>query len=230
MEAMFNSIASRYDFLNHFLSLGIDRLWRQRMVRMIAKGSPKKVLDIATGTADLSICLAKRSKNSSIAGVDISANMLEIGKKKVDKKRLSHQIELQKGSAMALPFPNSSFNCVMVAFGARNFEDLSKGFSEANRVLKNGGSFFVLEFSMPTNRIVRGLYGFYFNRVLPFLGAKVSGNSNAYRYLPSSVGQFPYGEQFAKALKEANFEECWFIPLWFGIATIYVGTKRTLLP
>ncbi|HSA04826.1 MAG TPA: bifunctional demethylmenaquinone methyltransferase/2-methoxy-6-polyprenyl-1,4-benzoquinol methylase UbiE [Tenuifilaceae bacterium] len=225
VEAMFNSIASKYDFLNHFLSLGIDKLWRRRLVKQLAQSNPRQVLDIATGTGDLAIQLAKHHKSVNITGVDISENMLSIGREKILKRKLEGRINLKQANSMSLPFADSEFDAAMVAFGVRNFEDLSKGITEIYRVLKAGGNLYVLEFSMPSRFPMRNLYRFYFRKVLPFVGGIVSGSKSAYTYLPESVFAFPEKEKFLEIMANAGFKNCSYKRLTFGVASIYVGNK-----
>ena len=225
VAAMFNSIAAKYDFLNHFLSLGIDKLWRRRLVKQLAKSNPRQVLDIATGTGDLAIQLAKYHKSVKITGVDISENMLSIGREKILKRKLEGRINLKQANSLSLPFANGEFDAAMVAFGVRNFEDLSKGITEVHRVLKDGGSLYVLEFSMPSRFPMRNLYRFYFRRVLPFVGGIVSGSKSAYTYLPESVFAFPEKEKFVEIMANAGFKNCSYKRLTFGVASIYVGSK-----
>jgi len=225
VAAMFNSIAAKYDFLNHFLSLGIDKLWRRRLVKQLAKSNPQQVLDIATGTGDLAIQLAKHHKSVSITGVDISENMLNIGREKILKRKLEGRINLKQANSMSLPFAHSEFDAAMVAFGVRNFEDLSKGVTDIHRVLKDGGSLYVLEFSMPSRFPMRNLYRFYFRKVLPFVGGIVSGSKSAYTYLPESVFAFPEKEKFVEIMANAGFKNCSYKRLTFGVASIYVGSK-----
>lgn len=225
VEAMFNSIASNYDFLNHFLSLGIDRKWRKRLIRLVAKGNPQKVLDVATGTADLAMLLAREYGGVSITGVDISENMLAIGKRKVESENLSGQISLHRASALNLPFENDSFDAAMVAFGVRNFEDLSMGLSEVYRILINGGQFAILEFTIPDKFPVAQLYRFYFKHVLPLFGGIISGSRTAYKYLPESVLAFPEKENFLEIMRQVGFTGCTCKSLTFGIASIYTGFK-----
>lgn len=225
VAAMFNSIAAKYDFLNHFLSLGIDKLWRRRLVKQLAKSNPAQVLDIATGTGDLAIQLANHHQLVNITGVDISENMLNIGRDKIWKRKLEERIKLKQANSMNLPFADSEFDAAMVAFGVRNFEDLSKGITEIHRVLKDGGSLYVLEFSMPSKFPMRNLYRFYFRKVLPFVGGMVSGSKSAYTYLPESVFAFPEKEKFVEIMANAGFKNCSYKRLTFGVASIYVGSK-----
>ena len=225
VAAMFNSIAAKYDFLNHFLSLGIDKLWRRRLVKQLAKSNPRQVLDIATGTGDLAIQLANHHQLVNITGVDISENMLNIGRGKIWKRKLEERIKLKQANSMNLPFADSEFDAAMVAFGVRNFEDLSKGITEIHRVLKSGGSLYVLEFSMPSKFPMRNLYRFYFRKVLPFVGGIVSGSKSAYTYLPESVFAFPEKEKFVEIMANAGFKNCSYKRLTFGVASIYVGNK-----
>ena len=225
VAAMFNSIAAKYDFLNHFLSLGIDKLWRRCLVKQLAKSNPRQVLDIATGTGDLAIQLAKHHKSVNITGVDISENMLSIGREKILKRKLEGRINLKQANSLSLPFADGEFDAAMVAFGVRNFEDLSKGITEIHRVLKNGGSLYVLEFSMPSKFPMRNLYRFYFRKVLPFVGGIVSGSKSAYTYLPESVFAFPEKEKFVEIMANAGFKNCSYKRLTFGVASIYVGSK-----
>jgi demethylmenaquinone methyltransferase/2-methoxy-6-polyprenyl-1,4-benzoquinol methylase len=225
VEAMFNSIASKYDFLNHFLSLGIDKSWRRRLVKQLAKNNPKQVLDIATGTGDLAIQLTKHHQTVNIVGVDISENMLNIGREKIWRRQLEDKIKLKQANSMDLPFADSEFDAAMVAFGVRNFEDLSKGIAEIYRVLKAGGSFYVLEFSMPSKFPMANLYRFYFRKVLPFVGGIVSGSKSAYTYLPESVFAFPEKDKFVEIMSSVGFKNCSYRRLTFGVASIYVGYK-----
>lgn len=225
VEAMFNDIAPKYDFLNHFLSLGIDKLWRRKVIRKIVKDNPCDVLDIATGTADLAILLAKKHSSVKITGVDLAENMLEVGRKKVANLNFSDRISLKQGDSLALPFPNDSFDSAMVAFGVRNYENPVKGMEETLRVLRPNGKFYVLEFSMPRKFPMAQLYRFYFWAILPLIGRMVSGHKQAYTYLPESVNAFPDGNNFILLMEKAGFKSCKFKKLSFGIATIYEGIK-----
>lgn len=221
---MFDNISHRYDFLNHFLSMGIDKLWRKKVVKMIRKQGPEKILDIATGTADLAIAMAS-SGAKKIQGIDISEGMLSIGRKKIEDKNLQNLITLQWGDSEDIPFPDAQFDAVTVAFGVRNFEHPLKGLQEINRVLKPGGMIYVLEFSQPQKFPIRQLYFFYFRHILPVWGKMVSKDPAAYTYLPESVKAFPYGQAFLQLLAEAGFKQTSDRPLSFGIASIYTGIK-----
>jgi demethylmenaquinone methyltransferase/2-methoxy-6-polyprenyl-1,4-benzoquinol methylase len=226
VRQMFNNIAGKYDFLNHFLSAGIDKRWRRKVARIIAAHKPKKVLDVATGTADLAIELSKHS-NAEIIGVDIADAMLDIGRQKLENKGLSGQIRLFNGDSENLPYPDHEFDASMVSFGVRNFEDLDRGLAEMCRVLRPGGLITVLEFSRPRKFPVRQLYSFYFKHILPRVGRMVSRDKGAYTYLPESVGAFPDGTDFLKVLHKAGFEQTAEKRLTFGIATIYTGIKSS---
>ncbi|MCC9166040.1 bifunctional demethylmenaquinone methyltransferase/2-methoxy-6-polyprenyl-1,4-benzoquinol methylase UbiE [Pontibacter harenae] len=221
---MFNNIAGNYDFLNHFLSAGIDIIWRKKAVSLLAPEKPKKVLDIATGTADFAI-ETLRLKPEKITGVDISEGMLAVGRDKIAKKGLSDKIELVLGDSENLPFEDNSFDAITVAFGVRNFENLSKGLSEMNRVLKPGGTAVILEFSKPRSFPMKHLYQFYFKNILPLVGRFVSKDRAAYTYLPESVQAFPDGNDFLTIFKNVGFKETKWHSLTFGISSIYIGKK-----
>lgn len=221
---MFNDIAPWYDFLNHFLSFGIDRMWRRKVINRVASSNPRMVLDVATGTADLAIGLARRNRVEHIVGIDIAESMLELGREKVQRLNLSPQITLLKADSLSLPFGSSTFDAAMVAFGVRNFEDVAMGLREIRRVLRSGGKLHILEFSMPRRFPMRWLYRFYFRVVLPILGRAISGHRSAYSYLPQSVEAFPQGSGFTAIMHEAGFSNCNSETLSFGIATIYEGT------
>jgi demethylmenaquinone methyltransferase/2-methoxy-6-polyprenyl-1,4-benzoquinol methylase len=224
VATMFNNIAGRYDFLNHFLSLGIDVLWRKKAIRLLKAGEPKNILDIATGTGDFAI--ESLSLNpEKVTGVDISEGMVAVGKMKIKKRKLEDKIELLSGDSENLPFADNTFDAITVGFGVRNFENLKKGLSEMNRVLKPGGKVAVLEFSKPAKFPVKQLYRFYFKRITPLIGKIMSKDASAYSYLPESVQAFPDGEQFASILKEVGFKNPVIHSLTFGIATIYIAQK-----
>ncbi len=224
VRVMFNSIAKRYDFLNHFLSLGIDKLWRKKLVKLLIINNPQIILDVATGTGDLAIEVSLKSK-ANIIGIDIAEEMIEIGKNKIKAKKLEHQIKLQVADSENIPFETAIFDAAMVSFGVRNFETLEKGLSEMHRVLKSGAMIAVLEFSKPKKFPVKNLYMFYFRHILPTLGRIISGDKAAYTYLPESVRQFPDGQQFIEILNKIGFKETTEKRLSFGIASIYTGIK-----
>lgn len=221
---MFDKIAGNYDFLNHFLSLGIDKIWRRNAIKILKKYKPEKILDIATGTGDFAIEAVKLNPQE-IIGIDISNEMLRIGKKKIKKRKLENIISFIEGNSENLGFENCSFNAAIVAFGVRNFENLSLCLKETYRVLKPGGVFIVIEFSMPKRFPVKQLYNFYFFRILPLLGRIFSKDKSAYNYLPESVNAFPDENNFINVLSKAGFINSKFISQTFGIASIYCGTK-----
>lgn len=223
VATMFNNVAGTYDFLNHFFSLGIDKLWRKKLIKLIQLENPSVILDVATGTADLAIAESKTSAKK-IIGVDISTKMLEVGREKIKKLNIQN-IELQEGDSENLKFEDNTFDAVSVAFGVRNFENLEVGLKEMHRVLKTDRKVFILEFSIPTNFIIRNLYFLYFFYILPFIGKIVSKDSRAYSYLPESVEKFPSGNKFVEILNKCGFKDISCTPLLFGISTIYIGKK-----
>lgn len=225
VRAMFNAIAPKYDSLNHILSLGIDRVWRKRLIKKVLKCNPHKVLDVATGTADLAIALAKKDAHITIDGVDIAEEMLSVAHGKLAKKGFQQQISLHRASAEELPMENNLYDAGMVSFGVRNFEDPAKGLSEIYRTLKSGGKIFVLEFTMPKAFVVKHIYIFYFTKVLPWIGRRVSGHQSAYTYLPQSVQKFAEREEFLGILKQAGFTNSKYTILGLGIAAIYEAAK-----
>ncbi|MBL56402.1 MAG: bifunctional demethylmenaquinone methyltransferase/2-methoxy-6-polyprenyl-1,4-benzoquinol methylase UbiE [Flavobacteriales bacterium] len=221
---MFNSIAPKYDFLNHTLSLGIDILWRKKAVRILKKINPERVLDIACGTGDFAI-EDLNSGADKVTGLDISEGMVQVGIEKVKNKGLSKKVDLQVGDSENIPFEDNTFNGVTVGFGVRNFENLEKGLSEMHRVLTPGGQLIVLEFSKPKKFPIKQLYFFYFKYILPKIGRLISKDKTAYTYLPDSVHAFPDGEQFTNILDKIGFKSTKIVPCSFGIASIYIGTK-----
>ena len=224
VAGMFDSIASKYDFLNHFLSLNIDKVWRRKVVRILSEKHPKRVLDVATGTGDLAIASLKCSPER-IDGIDISEGMLDVGKQKVLKKGFEKTIFLKKGDAENIPFDDNTFDAITVAFGVRNFENLDKGLAEMYRVLKPGGICLVLEFTMPQYFPVKQLYGFYFRYILPVFGKMISKDNSAYTYLPESVKAFPQRKEFINKMSQASFKDTKIKNLTFGVAAIYRGEK-----
>ncbi len=221
---MFNNISKRYDFLNHFLSLGIDIMWRKKAIRMLKEDQPKQILDIATGTGDFAI-EALALNPDKVIGVDISEGMLEVGRKKMKEKKYDDRIELHSGDSEGLLFDDNKFDAVIVAFGVRNFENLEKGLADMYRVLKPGGKVVVLEFSRPTMFPFKQLYQFYFKYILPLVGRLISKDQAAYTYLPDSVRNFPDGKDFLNILDRIGFLKTQCRPLTLGISSIYVGSK-----
>jgi demethylmenaquinone methyltransferase/2-methoxy-6-polyprenyl-1,4-benzoquinol methylase len=224
VSEMFNRIAWSYDFLNHFLSAGIDRYWRNRAVKILSENNPRTILDVASGTADFAIEAAKINPHK-ITGIDLSENMLALGRNKIQKKNLEAVIELVQGDCEALPFRENNFDAVTVGFGVRNFMNPLKGLQEMNRVLKPGGKLVVLEFSKPKNFFISNVFNFYFKRFCPFIGGLISKDKKAYRYLQSSVADFPDGKNFLSLMETAGFIHTFQQKLTFGIASIYCGTK-----
>lgn len=225
VESMFDSIAWRYDFLNHFLSFGIDRLWRRRAIKIISRSYKNpNILDVATGTGDLAIAALKLNP-TKVTGIDISLNMLKIGKEKLIKKGFTERIDLLQADSENIPFDDSVFDVAMVAFGVRNFSDPLKGLSEMKRVIRNGGLIMVLEFSKPSGFPFRPVYNFYFMNILPFFGKIFSKDKAAYNYLPESVMKFPDNADFLNFLKLAGFDQTKQIKLTGGVASIYTGVK-----
>jgi len=221
---MFDNISGNYDFMNRLMTFGIDVKWRKKVVKMVAETKPRKILDIATGTGDFAIMLAD-IKPEKIVGLDISQGMLEVGKKKVAEKGLDNLIEMVLGDSENLPFEDNSFDAVTVGFGVRNFENLDKGLSEINRVLRPGGIFVVLETSQPEKFPFKQGFKFYSKYIIPFLGRLFSKDKNAYEYLPESAEAFPYGQAFNNILKKNQFTSVQNYPLMFGAASIYKAFK-----
>jgi len=222
---MFNNIAGRYDFLNHFLSMGIDKGWRKKAIAEVAQIKPKAILDVATGTGDMAIAAAKTIQPQKITGVDIADQMLEVGRKKIAEANLQQIITLQTGDSEAMPFATGEYDAVMCAYGVRNFEHLEAGLTEMCRVLRPGGKVVILEFSHPTSPGIKQLYSFYFRYILPTLGKLVSKHSNAYTYLPESVMAFPEGKRFCEILTQCGFKDAKARPLTFGVTTLYTAGK-----
>lgn len=225
VRPMFNSIAHRYDFLNHLLSGGIDMYWRRRAVRHLAALRPRRILDVATGTADFAIA-SLRLRPEEVVGVDVAEGMLERGRAKLRRRGLENRVRLETGRAEGLPFLDGSFDAAIVAFGVRNFEDLRAGLGEMHRVVRPGGMIIVLEFSRPRRFPLRHIYFFYFRHILPLVGRRLSGHAYAYRYLPDTVMGFPDGEAFLAMLEQAGFGDTAVERLTGGVASIYAGVKK----
>ena len=222
---MFNNISKTYDFLNHFLSLGIDIIWRKKAINELKKDQPKLILDVATGTGDFAFEALSILKPGKIIGVDISQGMLDIAKQKIAKRNLGDKFEVKLGDSEKLPFHTDEFDAVTVAYGVRNFENLEAGLADINRVLKPGGKAVILEFSKPKVFPVKQLYKLYFNYITPGIGKLFSKDSRAYSYLPESVEAFPDGADFTALMDKVGFKNTKSRPLAFGICSIYTGIK-----
>ena len=222
---MFNNISKTYDFLNHFLSLGIDIIWRKKAINELKADNPQLILDVATGTGDFAFEALSILNPKKIVGVDISQGMLDIAQQKITKRRLGDKFEIKLGDSEKLPFEANEFDAVTVAYGVRNFENLEVGLADINRVLKPGGKAVVLEFSKPTAFPIKQLYSVYFTYITPGIGKLFSKDARAYSYLPESVAAFPDGEKFVTLMQKAGFKNTNCRPLAFGICSIYTGVK-----
>lgn len=225
VAAMFDKIAFRYDFLNRFLSAGIDVSWRKKAIKQLQALQPKQLLDVATGTGDMAILAEKMLHCDKITGIDISEGMLQIGRKKLGKPGLHHKIELLAGDSETMSFADDSFDAITVAFGVRNFQNLEKGLTEMRRVLKPGGKLVVLEFSRPKQFIFKTIYNMYMNTIAPGFGKLFAKNKDAYQYLNDSVQRFPEGIDFINILNKAGYSSAYSKTLTLGICTIYCGNK-----
>ncbi|CAL1516491.1 bifunctional demethylmenaquinone methyltransferase/2-methoxy-6-polyprenyl-1,4-benzoquinol methylase UbiE [Chitinophaga sp. MM2321] len=225
IASMFDDIAFRYDFLNHFMSLGIDVIWRKKALSYLKSLQPKQMLDVATGTGDFAIMAEKRLRPDSIVGIDISEGMLSHGREKIKKLGLDNKITLQLGDSETISFPEQTFDAITVAFGVRNFENLEKGLSEMRRVLKPAGKLVILEFSNPTVFPIKQLYNLYFRYITPLIGKWIAKSEAAYSYLPESVKAFPQGEAMKTILINTGFQAVTCKTLSFGICSIYCATR-----
>ncbi len=225
VERMFDSIAPAYDFMNRAMTLGIDRLWRAKAVGLVRAAAPRRILDVATGTADLAINLARRLPEAEVTGIDLSEGMIDIGREKVGRAGLAQRVELQVADCLALPFGDATFDCVTVAYGVRNFADLEAGYREMYRVLRPGGMLCVIELSTPVNPLVKPLYSFYTRAIIPAVGRLVSKDTRAYTYLPQSIAAVPQRDDMCALMARAGFGRTAFRPLTFGVCTIYTATK-----
>lgn len=225
VENMFDKIAFRYDFLNRFLSAGIDVGWRKKAIRQLVSSNPKNILDVATGTGDFALTCYEILKPEKITGIDISEGMLDIGRKKIEKAGLEQKIELLNGDSEAILFDDNSFDAVTVAFGVRNFENLEKGLDEIKRVLKPGGKLIVLEFTKPSLPVIKQVYNFYMNTITPKIGKIIAKNNEAYQYLNDSVLQFPEKESFIHILNQSDYRNAFYKTLTLGICSIYCAEK-----
>ena len=225
VREMFDNIAPKYDLLNHTLSMSIDRVWRRRVVGEVRRAKPGRILDVATGTGDLAIAMARRIRDVQVLGVDLSEQMLAVARRKIEARGLDERIVLDRGDAERLAVADASVDVATVAFGVRNFGDLGAGLRELARTIKPGGKVVILEFSRPRNRVFRALYEFYSYKILPRIGGLVSRDKRAYEYLPASVGEFPAPEEFMAMMARAGFRNCRARSQSFGIAQIYIGER-----
>lgn len=225
VREMFDNIAPKYDLLNHTLSMSIDRVWRRRVVGEVRRAKPGRILDVATGTGDLAIAMARRIRDVQVLGVDLSEQMLAVARRKIEARGLDGRIVLDRGDAERLAVADASVDVATVAFGVRNFGDLGAGLRELARTIKPGGKVVILEFSRPRSRVFRALYEFYSYKILPRIGGLVSRDKRAYEYLPASVGEFPAPEEFMAMMARAGFRNCRARSQSFGIAQIYIGER-----
>ena len=225
VREMFDNIAPKYDLLNHTLSMSIDRVWRRRVVGEVRRAKPGRILDVATGTGDLAIAMARRSRAVPVLGVDLSEQMRAVARRMIEARGLDGRIVLDRGDAERLAVADASVDVATVAFGVRNFGDLGAGLRELARTIKPGGKVVILEFSRPRNRVFRALYEFYSYKILPRIGGLVSRDKRAYEYLPASVGEFPAPEEFMAMMARAGFRNCRARSQSFGIAQIYIGER-----
>ncbi|MBD0333219.1 MAG: bifunctional demethylmenaquinone methyltransferase/2-methoxy-6-polyprenyl-1,4-benzoquinol methylase UbiE [Chitinophagaceae bacterium] len=222
---MFDRIAKRYDFMNRFLSAGIDVYWRKKAIRQLQQNDPRIILDVATGTADMAIIACKLLNPVKVIGIDIAEKMLDIGRQKVEKENLAQKIELQYGDSETINFPDNTFDAVTVAFGVRNFEDLRKGLQEILRVLRPGGRLVIVECTQPENRLTRKLYNLYVGFVAPELAKWFNQSKRAYKYLNDSIRAFPDRQEFVEILNNVGYSNTSFKTLSLGICCIYCGRK-----
>ena len=225
VREMFDNIAPKYDLLNHTLSMSIDRVWRRRVVGEVRRAKPGRILDVATGTGDLAIAMARRIRDVQVLGVDLSEQMLAVARRKIEARGLYWRIVLDRGDAARLAEADGGGDVATGAFGVRNFGDLGAGLRELARTIKPGGKVVILEFSRPRNRVFRALYEFYSYKILPRIGGLVSRDKRAYEYLPASVGEFPAPEEFMAMMARAGFRNCRARSQSFGIAQIYIGER-----
>lgn len=225
VREMFDSIAPAYDFMNRAMTLGIDKLWRAKAVRIIRRSTPCSILDVATGTGDLAIKMARKMPGVTVTGLDLSPGMVERGNAKVTNARLSDRVKLEVGDSLAMGYGDNTFDCVTVAYGVRNFEHLLQGYREMARVLRPGGMLVVIELSTPTSPVVKPFYRFYTRCLIPAIGRLVSRDRRAYTYLPESIAAAPQGGAMTSLMEQAGLTDTRFVPLTFGTCTIYVGVK-----
>ena len=226
VREMFDNIAPAYDFMNRAMTLGgIDKLWRRKAIRMLAADRPRRILDVATGTGDLAIQLARQIPGSEVTGIDLSEGMIEVGRRKVDRASLADRITLRQGDCLQLPFADATFDAVTVAYGVRNFENLEQGYREMLRVLRPGGRLIVIELSTPRNPLVKPLYRAYTRWMIPAVGRLVSKDVRAYSYLPESIAAVPQREKMTAIMDRVGFSDTAFRSLTLGVCCIYSATK-----
>lgn len=225
VEQMFDSIAPAYDFMNRAMTLGIDRIWRKKAVKMVAAPSPREILDVATGTGDLAIELARAIPGSRITGVDLSEGMIKVGREKIADAGLADRITLQAADCLALPFSQCTFDALTVAYGVRNFADIPAGLREMYRVLKPGGMVCIVELSTPANPVIKPFYKLYTRGIIPLVGRLVSKDSRAYSYLPESIAAVPQRGAMCDLMTAAGFARASFRSLTFGVCTIYTALR-----
>lgn len=226
VERMFDNIAPQYDRLNHVMSFNIDRVWRRRVVRRVRKVSPERILDVATGTGDLAIAMARKMTSVRITGADLSEEMLRIGRAKVSEAGLSERVAMVQSDAENMEFADGEFDVATAAFGVRNFQDLPAGLREISRVLRKEGEVFILEFSTPRNKLFGALYWLYSQTIMPWIGRLVSKDAEAYKYLPDSIVECAQREEFLELMREAGFTDCKSVSQTCGVAQIYCGRKK----
>ncbi len=223
---MFDSIAPAYDTMNRMMTMGIDRRWRRRCVRMVRDARPGTILDLATGTGDLAVALARAIPDAKVTGADLSESMIEIGRRKVAEHGLDDRITLMTADALKMPFADDTFDAMTIAFGVRNFEDLEAGYTEMCRVLRPGGLLVVLELTPPASRVVKPFYNFYTRCIIPAVGRIVSKDSRAYTYLPESIAAVPARDAMLDIMRRAGFDDTAYRSLTLGVATIYTAVKK----
>lgn len=225
VQEMFDSIAPAYDFMNRAMTFGVDKQWRSRAVKMIARRDPASILDVATGTGDLAIKMAQKLPDVKITGIDLSQGMIDIGQRKISEAGLQSRVNLVQGDCLSLPMPDAVFDCVTVAYGVRNFERLEAGYKEMLRVLRPGGMLCVIELSTPVRPVIKPLYRFYTHCIIPAVGRLVSKDVRAYTYLPESIAAVPQGDNMLQLMQSAGFEQCAYKSLTFGVCMIYTAYK-----
>lgn len=225
VRQMFDSIAPAYDFMNRAMTMGIDKWWRKRAVKMVGEYHPMTILDVATGTGDLALQLFDTLHPRHITGIDLSEGMLEVGRKKIAERELTNKITLEQGDCLNMRFADEAFNAVTVAYGVRNFEHLQQGYAEMYRVLAGGGVLCVIELSVPTNPVIKALYNLYSRTLIPMVGRLISKDRRAYSYLPESIAAVAQGEEMLEIMRKAGFKNCRYKRMTFGTCTIYIGEK-----